>query len=380
MSRILNLIITVILTVCINNSVKASSSKLRFPSPNKVLSIIKLVNDNWQDKNTYAVNSFWHRATYQIGNLAAYDVTKDARYKEYSTKWSEYNNWKGAKSDDKSNWKYTYGESDEYVLFGDWQACFHVYADLYLLDPDPNKIARAKDVFGYEMSTSKSDYIWWTDGLFMVMPTMIKLFKITQDDLYIDKMYEYFEFAKDLMYDSDSKLFYRDAKYIYPKHKTINGKKDFWARGNGWAFAALAQVLENLPKNSRYFSEYLEVYQSMASSIKKTQQPEGFWARSMLDLNHASGFETSGTSFFMYGLLWGVNNGYLSPKEYKGTILRGWGYLNKIALQPDGIVGFVQPIGERADQNKDIGPRSTADFGVGAFLLASSEMYRFVMK
>jgi hypothetical protein len=40
-------------------------------------------------------------------------------------------------------------------------------------------------------------------------------------------------------------------------------------------------------------------------------------------------------------------------------------------------VGYVQPIGERADQHNNVGPETTADFGVGAFLLAASEMVKY---
>src|SRR5690606_37041928 len=56
---------------------------------------------------------------------------------------------------------------------------------------------------------------------------------------------------------------------------------------------------------------------------------------------------------------------------------KGWEYLTEIALQENGKVGYVQPIGERADQHSNVGPETTADFGVGAFLLAASEMVKY---
>ena len=64
----------------------------------------------------------------------------------FGIEWAEHNQWKGAKSDDKTCWKYSYGESDDYVLFGDYQICFQTYADLYNLEPDTQKIARAREV------------------------------------------------------------------------------------------------------------------------------------------------------------------------------------------------------------------------------------------
>lgn len=349
-------------------------------SKNEVVEIIKKVNGYWQSKHPTHENSFWHRAAYHTGNMAAYEVTGIEEYRQYSEAWSEANEWKGAKSDNKKDWKYSYGETDDYVLFGDFQTCFQVYADLYNLSPDEKKIARAKEVMEYEMSTSQNDYWWWADGLYMVMPVMTKLYKITQNELYLKKLHDYFSYAKGLMYDSESGLFYRDAKYVYPKHKTNAGLKDFWARGNGWVFAGLAKTLDDLPQSDPNRAEYLEVYNALAKSLAESQQVEGYWTRSILDPAQASGFETSGTAFFVYGFLWGINNGFLDKSTYLPVVKKGWNYLTAVALQPDGKIGYVQPIGERADQHKNVGSDTTADFGVGAFLLAASEMAKYADK
>ena len=273
----------------------------------KVLETIKKVNNYWQEENPEPAFAFWHPAAYHTGNIAAYEVTGNIDYKKYSEAWAEKNQWKGATSDDKSKWKYNYGETMEHVLFGDWQICFQTYIDLYNMDREPAeyKIARAKEVMEYEMSTPNNDYWWWADGLYMVMPVMTKLYKVTGNQQYLDKLYEYFMYAKNLMYDKESALFYRDGKYIYPKHKTNQGLKDFWSRGNGWVFAGLAKVLQDLPENNVHRAEYIEIYKMMAKSLAAVQQEEGYWTRSLLDPVQAPGRETSGTAFFTYGYLWG---------------------------------------------------------------------------
>jgi len=348
----------------------------------EVIEQIKKVNNYWQTNNPEPANAFWHPAAYHTGNMAAYAVTGEEAYKQYSEAWAIKNEWKGAKSDNKPEWKYSYGETDDFVLFGDWQICFQVYANLYNLDKvkDESKIARAREVMEYEMSTASNDYWWWADGLYMVMPVMTKLYKITGNQQYLDKLYEYFSYARELMYDKDSHLFYRDAKYIYPQHKTNNQMKDFWSRGNGWVFAGLAKVLQDLPENDPHRAEYIKIYQDMADALADCQQEEGFWTRSLLDADHAPGYETSGTAFFTYGYLWGINNGFLDEETYTPVMGKGWEYLTEIALQSDGRIGYVQPIGERADQHKNVGPDTTADFGVGAFLLAASEMVKYLDK
>ncbi len=348
------------------------------PSKEEVLAAINKSNTYWQTTQKPEVRAFWDHAAYHTGNMEAYEITKNEVYKNYSETWAIHNKWMGAKSTDKSKWKYKYGETDEYVLFGDWQICFQTYIDLYSLNPEPHKIARAKEVMEYEMSTAGNDYWWWADGLYMVMPVMTKMYKLTGNQQYLDKLYEYFTYANSIMYDSKAKLYYRDAKYVYPKHKSVNGKKDFWARGDGWVFAGLAKVLKDLPKDNSHRDEYVTIYQNMAKVLIKNQQAEGYWTRSMLDPQHAPGPETSGTAFFTYGLLWGINNGLLKESKYLPAAKKGYQYLTKTALQESGKVGYVQPIGEKAIPGQVVDANSTSNFGVGAFLLANCEMFRFL--
>jgi unsaturated rhamnogalacturonyl hydrolase len=161
-------------------------------SKEQVLVIIEKVNESWQDSNPPEASAFWDVAAYHTGNMEAYFLTKKETYRKYSEAWAEYNQWKGAKSDNRNEWKYTYGEKDDHVLFGDWQICFQTYADLYNLEKSVKKIARAREVMEYEMSTEKNDYWWWADGLYMVMPVMTKLYRITGNQLYLNKLHEYF--------------------------------------------------------------------------------------------------------------------------------------------------------------------------------------------
>ena len=60
------------------------------------------------------------------------------------------------------------------------------------------------------------------------------------------------------------------------------------------------------------------------------------------------------------------------------VINRAWKYLSEKALQKDGRVGYVQPIGERAIPGQVVNANSEADFGVGAFLLAACERVRYL--
>lgn len=82
----------------------------------QVRKMIDKVNQHWQAENSPEVRSFWDNAVYHTGNMEAYFLTGNETYRTYSETWANYNQWKGAKSDNRSEWKYFYGESDEYVL------------------------------------------------------------------------------------------------------------------------------------------------------------------------------------------------------------------------------------------------------------------------
>ncbi|MFC0779201.1 DUF2264 domain-containing protein [Flavobacterium sp. HJSW_4] len=355
-----------------------SSTFAQSEKPEQVRKIIDKVNTYWQTRNTAQTNSFWDNAAYHTGNIEAYLLTGNEKYREYSETWANHNQWIGAKNKDSKQWKYSYGETDEYVLFGDYQICFQTYADLYNLMPEPHKIARAKEVMEYQMSTAQNDYWWWSDGLYMVMPVMTKMYKITNNRQYLDKLYEYLSYSDSIMFDTEENLYYRDAKYVYPNHKSLNNKKDFWSRGDGWVLAGLAKVLKDLPADYKHRDFFVQKFKKMASAVAKIQQPEGYWTRSMKDPEHAPGPETSGTAFFTYAILWGINNNYLDRKEFVPVINKSWNYLKNTALQKDGKIGYVQPIGEKAIPGQVVNADSSSNFGVGAFLLAACEYVRYL--
>ena len=373
----LSILIAVILLLTANADARSRKKPPYFEQPSTI-EIITKVNDYWQKNHSPEVRSFWDEAAYHTGNMEAYRLLGVARWRDYSEQWARHNLWQGAREKDPSKWKYRqYGEGHDYVLFGDWQICFQTYLDLYELDNSQYKIARAIEVMDYEVRQPQNDFWWWADALYMVMPVFTKLYRATGEVKYLDKLYANYRWADSLMYDSVEHLYFRDAKYIYPKAKTQNGGKDFWARGDGWGLAGLAKVLSDMPKDYRHRPFFEQRFRELAEGVSRCQQPEGYWTRSMLDKDHAEGPETSGTAFFCYGLLWGMNHGLLSREAFEPVMQRAWQYLTRRALQPDGAVGYVQPIGERAIPGQQLSEKNEANFGVGAFLLAACEHLRY---
>ncbi len=337
--------------------------------------MIELVNDYWISEHSSAPGYSWDNAAYYVGNNEAYFTTGIEAYKDYSVKWAEHNAWKGHGEKDSSKW------SNSNVYHADNQTCFQVYADFYNVDGDYSKISRAIEVVGTQATTDKVDYWWWCDALFMAMPVFTKLYRITGDEKYSDKLYEYFVWTRDLLYDSESRLFFRDKSFVNSK---IGGNKNFWARGNGWVFAGLSMVLRDMPENWKYRDYFLSVYLDMADGIASCQKLDsegnGFWTQSMLanyplSSDNPEGYETSGTAFMTYGLLYGINAGLLTEQRYIDAAMRGVSYIKNVAVNDEGLVGYCQEIGSAA--TKATAKGTTQNFGVGAVLLALCELYRY---
>ncbi len=80
--------------------------------------------------------------------------------------------------------------------------------------------------------------------------------------------------------------------------------------------------------------------------------------------------------FFCYGFLWGINHGLIDKKTYLPVAKKAWAALN-LSVHENGMLGYIQPIGAAPDK---VDENSTEIYGVGAFLLAGSELYKMKLK
>ena len=195
----------------------------------QVKGLIFCVNTYWQKNNKAEVNAFWDNAVYHTGNMEVYKLFQDAKQLNYSSRWAYANNWSGATEADPRRWKYKTGSRNkEFVLFGDWQVCFQTYIDLYnfaIANGESDEdlyfmVKRAKEVMRYQAYSKPTDYWWWDDALYMVMPVLTKMYKLTGDVQYLDKLYDNLQYTDSVMLDAETGLYFRDARYVYPKHKT----------------------------------------------------------------------------------------------------------------------------------------------------------------
>ena len=213
----------------------------------------------------------------------------------------------------------------------------------------------------------------WCDALFMSPTVFTKMASYTGDEKYLKFMDQEFKTTSDLLYSKKHHLYFRDSRFF--DKKTKNGKSVFWCRGNGWVYGGLAIILRDLPKEWPTRPFYEKTFKEMSAALKKAQHADGAWRPSLLDLEDPDLPEMSGTSFFTFGMIWGINNGLLSKDEYLPCVKKSWAIICK-NINDKGRLGWVQPIGDRPNEYT---ANDCEVYAVGAFLNAAVELKEYVV-
>jgi unsaturated rhamnogalacturonyl hydrolase len=107
----------------------------------------------------------------------------------------------------------------------------------------------------------------------------------------------------------------------------------FWARGNGWVAAGLAELLSVLPRSHPHHAGIRVGFARMAEALVRKQRPDGLWGQ-LIDRPEFWS-ESSGSAMFAYAFLRGAHLGFLPAEPYRGAALRAFAGL-KPRVEPDG--------------------------------------------
>ncbi len=303
-------------------------------------------------------NQQWTFAPLYDGLLATSKTTGDPKYRDAVIRAAERFKWTLVQT--------RFPHADD-------QALGLAYIELYNANPSPEKIADVRatlDRLVARPDDPAKNLWWWCDALFMAPPVLARMTQITGDRKYIQYMDHEWDLTTKELYDPQERLYFRDASYLKKTEK--NGQKLFWSRGNGWVLAGLAEVLQTMPANDPLRPKYTKLFQTMADRIVGLQSADGLWRSGLLDAACYDAPEVSGTGFYTYAMTWGINEGLLDRARYTPAVTKAWaGMVSHIYA--DGRLGYIQPIGAAPDAVK---PSSSYNYGVGAFLLAGSELDR----
>ena len=369
------LILALISIAFLSQSINAQ----QLPERREILKTMILANDyfmkKWPDTgkpivtNRERPSNIWTRGVYYEGLMELHKIFPRAEYYDYAVAWGEAHKWGLRNGNTTRN--------------ADDQCCGQTYIQLYQMDPQPERLRNIKTCIDMLVNTPQNDDWSWIDAIQMGMPIFAQLGVMFDDDKYYEKMYDMYHYSKykhgeNGLYNPKDGLWWRDASYG-PPYKEPNGEDCYWSRGNGWVVAALVRVLDIIPKDAPHRKEYINDLKAMCAALKKVQREDGFWNVSLHDPTNYGGKETTGTSLFIYGMAWGVNNGILKKDEYYPAIAKGWNAMVKDAVHDNGFLGYVQSTGAEPSVGQPVTYDKIPDFedyGLGCFLMAGSEVYK----
>jgi rhamnogalacturonyl hydrolase YesR len=355
----------------------------QLPEYQQTLNTLLKINKYFMDKNpdprvdTFGGNptkkvrpsNLWTRAVYYEGLLNLYSVYPATEFYDYTYRWGEYHEWKlrgGATSRN-----------------ADYQACGQCYIDMYRMTGERRMLQNTEACMNMLINTPMVNDWWWIDAIQMSMPILAKIgVEHGNDSRYFDKMWEMYSYTrndhgKNGMFNLKEGLWWRDQTFD-PPYTTANGKNSYWSRGNGWVYAALVRVLDEIPANETHRQDYINDFKIMSKALKKIQREDGYWNVDLGDPNNYGGKEATGTSLFIYGMAWGINHGILDRNEYLPVIAKAWNAI-MADVQPDGMPGYMQGTGKEPKDAQPVEANTVIDFedfGIGCVLLGGSEVLK----
>jgi len=157
----------------------------------------------------------------------------------------------------------------------------------------------------------------WLDDLFMSVPALAQMGKLTGDKKYFD------DAVKQVL--QFSKRMFNKEKGVY-MHGWVQAMEDrpqyHWARANGWGVMTMVELLDVLPKTHPGYNPVLEQLRAHIKGLAAYQDGTGFWHQ-LLDRNDTY-LETSATAIYAYSIARAVNRGFIDRRAYSPVAILAW--------------------------------------------------------
>ena len=226
--------------------------------------------------------------------------------------------------------------------------------EIYIETRDPKYLALGKSFADIQWSDPlpnglSSETRFWIDDMYMITILQVQAFRATGDAKYLDRAALEMVAYLDRLQQPNG-LFYHAPDVPF-----------FWARGDGWVAAGMAELLRSLPADHPQRARIIDAYREMMRALLSFQGPDGMW-RQLID--HPEAWpETSSTGMFTFAFATGVKNGWLDENLYGPAARKAWlslvGYIDQNADLTNVCVGT----GKKNDLAYYLArPRRTGDF------------------
>ena len=162
----------------------------------------------------------------------------------------------------------------------------------------------------------------WLDDMFMGVPAVAWLGKLTGDDKYYDEAArQVVQFAQRMWVKEDGLFRHGWVEAMQP-HPAF-----YWGRANGWALLTMCEVLDVLPASHALRTQIFDLLQAHIQGLSRLQHHDGFWHQL---LNRSDTYlEASATAIYTYCIAHAINQGWVDAKAYGPVALLGWQAVNQ---------------------------------------------------
>ncbi|MFQ5856598.1 MAG: glycoside hydrolase family 88 protein [Anaerolineae bacterium] len=251
----------------------------------------------------------WDSGVAMYGMLKAWQATGDQRYFDFVKSWVDGFIVRGLPPITHPNHTtpgiatlmlYEATGQEKYLAAGQQMAT-------YLVNTAPRTAEGA--LYHYE------DQVW-VDTLIVTAPFLSRFGHITGDPRYTDEAVRQFRLHARHLQDPETGLFFHGWDESEDSH--MSGA--FWQRGNGWAMAAGAELLDQLPADHPARPEIRDILVRQAEGLLPLQDPSGLW-HTVVDQPEFY-LETSGAAAIGYALFRGLDQGWLDPAKFNAAAQR----------------------------------------------------------
>lgn len=157
----------------------------------------------------------------------------------------------------------------------------------------------------------------WLDDLFMSIPALAQMGKLTGDTKYFDDAVKQVLQYSERMFDKSQNLYMHGWVQEMKEHPEFH-----WARANGWALMAMTELLDLLPANHPGKEKVLQQLQLLIKGLAPLQSGKGFWHQ-LLDKTD-SYLETSATAIYTYCIAKAINKNWIDARTHAPMALLAW--------------------------------------------------------
>ncbi|HSC55513.1 MAG TPA: glycoside hydrolase family 88 protein [Phnomibacter sp.] len=213
----------------------------------------------------------------------------------------------------------------------------------------------------------------WLDDLYMGVPTMALMGKLTGEAKYYDDAVNQIKLFSQRMFNKEKGVYMHGWVESMEHHPQFH-----WARANGWALMTMSEVLDVLPETHPGRAMVLQQFKEHINGLMRYQDGTGFWHQ-LLDRTD-SYLETSATAIYAYCITHAINKGWIDAMAYAPTAILAWNAVSTKVNAKGQVEGVCVGTGMAFDPAfYYYRPVNVyAAHGYGPVILAGAEMYQLL--